>query len=191
MPYAELSQLSYQPRQKMETKAEALGYNVLDQPKDKFYTAYQSQKSGKVVLAFKGTSGLKDLLTDVKASVGIKDKSFKRAADVVQEYKQKYPNLKLVGHSIGSTRAIEAGKQTGVRGTYYAPYILPRDRKGTRRYFETTKSKAHISLSDPVGLSALVHLPEKHLRVYPEHKEVLKAHGIGHYIKHKKASTAF
>ncbi len=59
-------------------------------------------------MVIRGTSDLKDVLTDTKLLFGYKDKSrFGEARDVLNKVKQKYTdkNIDVIGHSLGATVA--------------------------------------------------------------------------------------
>ena len=92
---------------------------------------YIDTSSGEVIIANRGTSDFKDVMTDAKLLFGFKDKSrFGEARDILNKVKIKYPNYSIdtIGHSLGSTVAEDIGRDERVKNviTLNKP-VTPKD----------------------------------------------------------------
>jgi hypothetical protein len=89
--------------------------NELSTDKTKVYI---DKNTGEAVIANRGTSDFKDIITDAKLLMGYKDKSrFGEARNVLNKVKSKYPNASIdsIGHSLGSAIAEDIGKDERVK----------------------------------------------------------------------------
>ena len=83
-------------------------------------------KNGKAHVAYRGTSKLKDLAPDLDIALGKrKHRDFEDAVDIAKRTKDKYGNVKVIGHSLGGTKAIHAAERLGLDAEVYNPGTSP------------------------------------------------------------------
>jgi len=131
--HAVLSQASYDPK-KYRQKTEALGYKIDSQLSTRSRTVYYNKKSGKAVLAYKGTtpSNWRDLAADAGILAGLPTHLIGRFRGAEQAYRNtrsKYgaANVEVTGHSLGGSQALHVGRKYGAVGTAFEPGSGPAD----------------------------------------------------------------
>lgn len=83
-------------------------------------------KDGKAHVAYRGTSKFKDLAPDLDIALGKrKHRDFDSAIETANRAKTKYGNAKLVGHSLGGTKAIHVAERLGLEAEVYNPGSSP------------------------------------------------------------------
>ncbi len=74
---------------------------------------YRDLDSDDIKIVNRGTFDKRDVLTDAKLILGIKDKNrFNEAREILEKVKNKYPNksIDVIGHSLGAKVAEDLGK---------------------------------------------------------------------------------
>lgn len=108
-------------------------------------------KDGKAVVAYRGTipSNKKDLGADALLAVGLQDKSnrFKRAVRTADKVVAKYgkENVRVVGHSLGASKAAYVSRAKGLKGTGFNTPLSVLNKR-TYANFHNVSTKA-----DPVA----------------------------------------
>lgn len=99
---------------------------------NEFNKAYKDKKTGDINIGIRGTSGVNDILTDVKHFVGVDIRNterYKNSKTFLENIKKQNPtaNVNLYGHSLGALISNKLAKEnpnivTGGEG--YNPYAL-------------------------------------------------------------------
>lgn len=84
----------------------------LDEELSSNKTKVYKTDNNEVVIANRGTSDFKDVISDIKLAFGFKDKRFNEAKEVLDKVKNKYKDssIDVIGHSLGARVAEELGK---------------------------------------------------------------------------------
>lgn len=78
---------------------------------------YINKDTNEISMVNRGTSDIKDVITDVKLFFGYKDDRFKESKDILNKIKEKYPNnpIDILGHSLAGAIAETIGNDTQVK----------------------------------------------------------------------------
>lgn len=116
--YLEFSTLAYEP--KKETHR---GYILDKQHSTDEHRTYHDPINKKVVIAYRGTHTLKDIITDYNLIQGKLDKRFDDSLKVAQNVKDKYKDYKITttGHSLSGALSIHVNKKLGIDSIVYNP----------------------------------------------------------------------
>ena len=88
---------------------------------------YTNDKTGKVIVAHRGTAGAQDVFTDISYGVGITNNSrFEHARKIQNEAENKYgkENIITVGHSLGGLIANDVTDKKSKQITYNKPTMF-------------------------------------------------------------------
>ncbi len=141
---------------------------------------YKDTVNNDIKIVNRGTSDVKDVLTDAKLLFGFKDKSrFNEAKDILNKVKEKYKdeNIDVLGHSLGATVAEDIGKDPRIKNiiTLNKPTtplnLLNREKQDIKQYDISTKNDA-ISLLKPFqyNYNNDIIIPSNTGNLYAEHK---------------------
>ena len=118
-----LSKAAYNPHQ-YEDQLKQRGYQRDLELSNEDAQVYS--KDGQAHVAYRGTSKLKDLAPDLDIVLGKrKHRDFEDAVTIAKKSKDKYGNVKVVGHSLGGTKAIHAAESLGLDAEVYNPGTSP------------------------------------------------------------------
>lgn len=112
-----------------EQKKEINGFERDDELSGNRAQVYRNPKSGKVIVAHRGTKDLSDVVTDVGLAVGYRGgRRFKHGERVQKQAEAKYgsENVTTIGHSLGSSIAEKVGKNSRKIITANKP-VVPTD----------------------------------------------------------------
>ena len=142
--YARLSELSYagehgtgkdsEFRRQFRESGLRSRYRVERDLSGEDYTTFRDRKSGRGVVAFRGTNvkNIGDLGTDAAILFGVQSLTprFRAAEDVTRRAMERFggmENVDVTGHSLGGTQALHATNKTGVHAVAFNPGAgLPR-----------------------------------------------------------------
>ena len=130
------------------------GYEIDPELSNRLRTVYYN-KDGDAVVSLRGTE-LKDkrwwdeLGTNALIATGLQDYSSRIKNDIntTNKAKEKYKNVRVVGHSQGGSRAVAVGHKTGTQGVAFDPAFSPVDLFRNRTY---TNTKAYRTVNDLVS----------------------------------------
>jgi hypothetical protein len=107
---------SYKSKNKTDSNIDDLYYLDNDLSTDKT-KVYINKNTNEISMVNRGTSDIKDALTDVKLFFGYKDDRFKEGRDILNKIKEKYPNnsIDILGHSLGASVAEKIGNDPQVK----------------------------------------------------------------------------
>lgn len=107
---------SYKSKDRTDTNIDDTYYldNDLSTDKTKIYV---NKNTNEISMVNRGTSDVKDVMTDIKMFFGYKDKRFDEPRTILERVKSKYPtsSIDLIGHSLGAKVAEELGKDPAVK----------------------------------------------------------------------------
>lgn len=161
--YAKLSQAAYDPSKHTDTTRK-MGYRIDKQLSSRTHTVYR-HRSGKVVVAYKGTSPEQwkrirgnDLAADLGIALGIPEHlngRFRQADKVYRQAASKYgaKNVEVTGHSLGGSQAIYIGRKYHAKGIAFEPGSGPGD--AINRFDEDLRHK----VTDMVYKGYKKHMP--------------------------------
>jgi len=155
--------------------------NDLTTDKTKVYTSNMNDddiNNDEVVIANRGTSDFKDVLTDMKMIFGYKDNRFKEGQDILNKIKNKYSNASIdsIGHSLAGKIAEEQGKDLQVKNVITlnkptTPYDVFRPSKNKDKQYDIKTSKDVVSLLAPLQKNSNdIIIPSETNNLYTEHK---------------------
>lgn len=158
--FALLSKKTYEnSRQRREVE----GFDILPEFTSPDRTVYRHNGSGKVIIAFRGTTpndwkggieskGFRDLTTDVILAFGEQDHShrFKNAERVTNRVIQKFgrENVIATGHSLGGSQALHVSNKFGIHAEVYNPHIDWESAVTRTNYYHAA---LHVNRTDPVA----------------------------------------
>nr|VFK62832.1 MAG: Lipase (class 3) [Candidatus Kentron sp. UNK]VFK70619.1 MAG: Lipase (class 3) [Candidatus Kentron sp. UNK] len=97
----------------------------VDEKVKAFFSGFKAgvyEQNGEYVLAFAGTDGLAapgDVYTNAKSGLGFPTDQYTLAVQAAKLAKKKYPNIKMVGHSLGGGLAQHAALNTKTKGVVF------------------------------------------------------------------------
>jgi len=149
------------------------GYKKIDE--DEENVAYKDD-AGNVKIGIRGTSNLKDVMTDVNVLGGknLEDTSrYKKSEDFINRIKEKYKptDISLSGHSLGGGIVNALSKKYGYAGEAINPFLLKKEDI-------SDKIKNVRSVFDPVSLAVAKDIKTDYSKL---DFNPLKAHGIGQF----------
>lgn len=173
-----MSKQAYQP---IESRKDINGYTYLNEDSNQGRAVYKN--GDKYVLAYKGTSTLKDLAPDAAIAAGIQEKSsdFQNADKDYKELKQKYGGTwDVTGHSLGGTKAMMVAQNNNLNSYVFNPgFVAPSDDRIDTSY---KGNNYYLVKGDPIS-NSLLSKPLENLKVLPGEINVLKNHGIDNFVK--------
>jgi len=139
---------------------------------------YINNNNNEVVIANRGTSDMKDVITDMKIIFGYKDNRFKEGIDILDKVKKKYINnsIDAIGHSLGASVAEEQGKDPQVKNIITlnkptTPYDVFRPSKNRDKQYDIKTTKDVVSLLAPLQKNSNdIIIPSQSNNLYIEHK---------------------
>lgn len=181
------------------------GLEILPQYTTTDRTVYRHEKSGKVIVAFRGTDvhdwgkrgsaksffqsrGFRDVTSDMFLAVAGQDLShrFRNAERVTADLVQKFgrENVIATGHSLGGSQALHVSKVHGVHAEVYNPHIDWRAAATHENYYN---AGLHVNISDPVAaLYPWTDYQYKDVRYNRKASFGLGQHGIENFIRPPK-----
>jgi hypothetical protein len=126
--YARLSQAAYKGG-----KGEVSGWEIVRERDltNRNRTTYRNPKTGKVVIAYRGTnpSNLADLATDALAALNLQRYSsrFNNATKAAETAVELFGegNVSTTGHSLGAMQSLYVNSKLGLTSHAYNPFIAP------------------------------------------------------------------
>lgn len=139
---------------------------------------YINNNNNEVVIANRGTSDMKDVITDMKIIFGYKDNRFKEGIDILNKVKKKYINssIDVIGHSLAGAVAEEQGKDPQVKNIITlnkptTPYDVFRPSKNKDKQYDIKTTKDVVSLLAPLQKNSNdIIIPSQSNNLYTEHK---------------------
>jgi hypothetical protein len=181
--YAQLSEASYYPN----SHGQGTGSNIEDQnmytkvvTEHEFtkefekdlelsqanHTIFHNFNTGETVVAFRGTSNLKDVGTDARLVAGVERDSirYKQSEHVLRNVMAKYggkENLTLTGHSLGGGIAHTLGQKFGIESHTFNPAISITNVMDSFRQPKTStnlhvRQYVYRTPTDPVSVGSLL-----------------------------------
>ena len=152
-------------------------YNLDKELSDPETAIYYNQSN--VIIGFRGTANVKDLITDIDIVKGTtNDPRYREAVDIYNKVKSKYPNLNIIatGHSLGGNLALYLNSLYGIQSeSFNAGLGLGFIKSNPNR----DKAILHIIKGDPISsLGSLSNLGRS--RVYNAITE--NPHSMQNYI---------
>ena len=92
---------------------------------------YRNLKNKTIIISVRGTSNLKDLLTDLSLSIeSITTNQFDKLNRNINQVKSQHPDFKFIytGHSLGATKILDYVSKFGGNGVVFNSYIPQLDR---------------------------------------------------------------
>lgn len=134
--------------------------------------------NNEIVIANRGTSDYKDVISDVKMAFGYKDKRFDEANDILNKVKNKYKDssIDVIGHSLGAKVAEEIGKDNQVKNVITlnkptTPLDLFKKSKNKDKQIDIRTNKDIVSVLQPLQKDANdIVIPSETNNLYIEHK---------------------
>jgi hypothetical protein len=134
--------------------------------------------NNEVVIANRGTSDYKDVISDIKLALGYKDKRFDEAKDILNKVKNKYKDspIDVIGHSLGAKVAEEIGNDPQVKNVITlnkptTPADLFKKSKSKDKQIDIRTSKDIVSALQPLQKDANdIIIPSETNNLYTEHK---------------------
>jgi hypothetical protein len=139
---------------------------------------YVNKNTNEISMVNRGTSDIKDVITDVKLLFGYKDKRFNEPREILDKVKMKYPNssIDLLGHSLGAKVAEELGRDPAVKNviTLNKP-TTPKDllfkSKVADKQYDIRTTKDLVSSLAPLQKDPNdIIIPSQTDNLYTEHK---------------------
>lgn len=151
---------------------------ILDEDLSTDKTKVYKTNNNEVVISNRGTSGIADVVSDVKLAFGYKDKRFNEAKDVLDKVKNKYKDssIDVVGHSLGASVAEELGKDPQVKNVITlnkptTPLDLFKKSKNKDKQIDIRTTKDIVSVLQPFQKDANdIVIPSETNNLYTEHK---------------------
>jgi hypothetical protein len=180
--YFEFSKKVYQTGDKRNVE----GWKILKENTTDDRVAYQNLKSGKVVLALRGTDthnksrAYRDIGSDALLALGQQSLSsrFSKSTAEAKRLAAKYgkDNVTVTGHSLGGSQALWISNQTGIQAHAVNPHVTYEDAMVFQNFPNAT---IYHSISDPVStLSPLVRTKKTFYYYDPSMDAGLPQHGI-------------
>lgn len=141
-------------------------------------TKVYKTNDNEIIIANRGTSDKKDVITDLKLAFGYKDKRFNEAKDILDKVKNKYPNSSIdtIGHSLAGVIAEELGKDPQIKNVITlnkptTPLDLFKKNKNKDKQIDIRSDKDLISVLQPFQKDANdIIIPSETNNLYKEHK---------------------
>lgn len=151
---------------------------ILDTDLSTNKTKVYKTDNNEVVIANRGTSDYKDVLSDIKLAFGYKDNRFDEAKDILNKVKNKYKDssIDVVGHSLGARVAEEIGNDPQVKNVITlnkptTPTDLFRKSKNKDKQIDIRTTKDIVSVLQPFQKDANdIIIPSETNNLYTEHK---------------------
>jgi len=141
---------------------------------------YRDLDSDDIKIVNRGTFDKRDVLTDAKLILGIKDKKrFNEAREILEKVKNKYPDksIDVIGHSLGAKVAEDLGKNDPrikniiTLNKPTTPYDLIRKDKSTDKQYDIRTTKDLVSMLQPIQRDENdIIIPSETNNFYKEHK---------------------
>jgi hypothetical protein len=181
-------------------------FTLLTEHTDKDHSVFKDNKTGKIILSFKGTdienttgTRTRDLLTDVAAGFGLQGltKRYKKSDKKADEVISKYGKDKVIftGHSLGSTLAQDLSLKYDVeshsfqRGASHLTHgggfrgLHPENRRKAKQnnvYYAGTPTPDVLSFAGQLNPLQNTHITEPK-KLKKSEKGVLSSHSIHHH----------
>lgn len=151
--------------------------NELSTDKTKVYFT-NDDDNNEVVIANRGTSDIKDVLSDMKLIFGYKDNRFNEGQDILNNVKRKYGNYSIdsIGHSLGASVAENIGNDSQVKNIITlnkptTPYDIFKKSKIKDKQYDIRTTKDIISVLAPIQKDTNdIIIPSETNNPYTEHK---------------------
>ena len=168
---------SYKKKDKTDTNIDNLYYLDTDLSTDKT-KIYINKNTNEISMVNRGTSDIKDVMTDVKMFFGYKDDRFKEGRDILNKIKEKYPNnpIDILGHSLGASIAEKLGNDPQVKNIITlnkptTPLDLINKSKMNDKQYDIRTSNDIVSSLQPLQKDKNdIIIPSTTKNLYTEHK---------------------
>jgi len=160
---------------------------------------YRDTETGDIKMVNRGTSDIKDVITDAGLLFGYKNNRYNEGRQILQQIKQKYPDksIDVIGHSLGASVAEDIGKDPQIKNVITlnkptTPMDLIRKSKVNDKQYDIRTSRDIVSMLQPIQKDENdIIIPSESKNLYTEHKiDVLdrldQDRIIGTGIKNKK-----
>jgi len=186
--FALLSQKAY-GRSTQDRQTE--GFNILQEHSAPDRVVYQHQRTGHVVIAFRGTDlhdksrRNRDIGADALLATGYQSMShrFYNAEKVTQDLINKYgkENVTATGHSLGGSQALYVSRKFNIHAEAYNPHITWQDAVTHANYYH---ANVHVNMTDPVAaLYPYINAENKDIRYNRKKAPFLAQHGISNFVR--------
>lgn len=139
---------------------------------------YINSNDNEVVIANRGTSDIKDVVSDIKLLFGYKDNRFTEGRDILDKVKQKYRNYTIdsIGHSLGASVAENIGNDNQVKNVITlnkptTPFDIFKKSKIKDKQYDIKTTKDIVSILAPLQKDSNdIIIPSETNNLYTEHK---------------------
>jgi hypothetical protein len=168
---------SYKNKKKTSSNINNLYYLDNDLSTDKT-KVYINKNTNEISMVNRGTSDIKDVITDIKMFFGYKDNRFNEGRDILNKIKEKYPNnpIDILGHSLGASIAENLGNDPQVKNVITlnkptTPLDLINKSKINDKQYDIRAEKDIVSLLAPIQKDKNdIVIPSTTNNIYTEHK---------------------
>ena len=139
---------------------------------------YINKDNNEISIVNRGTSGIKDVMTDIKAFFGYKDKRYQEPREILNKIKEKYPNnsIDVIGHSLGASIAENLGNDPQVKNVITLnkptmPLDLVNKAKLIDKQYDIRTTADIVSALQPIqkDINDII-IPSETKNLYTEHK---------------------
>jgi hypothetical protein len=139
---------------------------------------YKDTQTGDIKMVNRGTSDIKDVITDAGLLFGYKNKRYNEGRQILQQIKQKYPDksIDVIGHSLGASVAEDIGKDPQIKNIITlnkptTPLDLFKKSKINDKQYDIRTKKDLVSMLQPIQKDENdIIIPSETNNVYTEHK---------------------
>ena len=139
---------------------------------------YKDTLTGDIKMVNRGTSDIKDVITDAGLLFGYKNNRYNEGRQILQQIKQKYPDksIDVIGHSLGASVAEDIGKDPQIKNIITlnkptTPLDFIRKSKINDKQYDIRSSKDIVSMLQPLQKDENdIVIPSETNNLYTEHK---------------------
>jgi hypothetical protein len=139
---------------------------------------YRDTETGDIKMVNRGTSDIKDVITDAGLLFGYKNNRYNEGRQILQQVKQKYPDksIDVIGHSLGASVAEDIGKDPQIKNVITlnkptTPMDLIRKSKVNDKQYDIRTSRDIVSMLQPIQKDDNdIIIPSESKNLYTEHK---------------------
>ena len=139
---------------------------------------YKDTKTGEISMVNRGTSGIRDAISDVKLLFGYRDSRFDEGRKILQQIKEKYPNTPIdaLGHSLGASVAEDLGKDPAIKNVITlnkptVPTDIFKSKKNNDKQYDIRTTGDIVSMLQPLQKDTNdIVIPSSTKNLYTEHK---------------------
>lgn len=139
---------------------------------------YKDMKTGEISMVNRGTSGVRDVISDVRLLFGYRDSRFDEGRKILQQIKEKYPNTSIdaLGHSLGASVAEDLGNDPAIKNVITlnkptVPSDIFKTKKKNDKQYDIRTTRDVVSMLQPLQKDNNdITIPSTSSSLYKEHK---------------------